>query len=69
MFCFRVGFFFFLACGIEALEASVKEVICSSRCLGSLVGVREAEAVLESFNEDFAAFELLMSSNENSCCV
>ena len=54
---------------IEALAASMKEVICSSRGLRSLVAVREAEAVLESFNEDFVAFELHVSFCENFCCV
>lgn len=53
----------------EALVASMKKVICSSGGLGSLVGVGEAEAVLESFNEDFVAFELHMSFSESFCCV
>lgn len=45
----------------EALATNMKEVI--------LVGVREAEAVLESFNEDFVAFELHVSFREEFCCV
>lgn len=49
------------ACVLEALAANMKEVI--------LVGVREAEAVLESFNEDFVAFELHVSFREDFCCV
>lgn len=35
-----------------------KRSACSSTGVGSLAGVKEAEAVLEAFNEDFVAFEV-----------
>lgn len=45
----------------------MKQMICSSRDLGDLTGAKEAEAVLDSFNENFLAFELQLSFSENVC--
>lgn len=46
-------------CNRSPIECShSKTSDCSSTGLGSLVGVKEAEAVLESFNKDFVAFEV-----------
>lgn len=44
----------------------MKEVICSFRGL-EFVGVREAEAIMESFNMDFVSFESHVSFSENYC--
>lgn len=47
----------------------MKQMICSSRGLGDLTGAKEAEAVLDSFNESFLTFELQLSFSENVCCL
>lgn len=54
---------------MEVLAASMKEMICSSRGLEGQVRLWEAEAVLESFTEDFVAFELHVYFSDNFCCV